>query len=90
MVGTSYYVAPEVLDGKYGFECDCWSLGVIMYVLLSGHYPFSGKKNSEIFPKIRGGPISFVYKEFSDVSESAKDLIMRLMERDTKLLFNCS
>lgn len=53
IVGTSYYVAPEVLDGHYSFECDCWSLGVIMYVILSGHLPFPGKTNSDVFMKIK-------------------------------------
>mmetsp|Transcript_32013 Transcript_32013/g.42426 ORF Transcript_32013/g.42426 Transcript_32013/m.42426 type:complete len:102 (+) Transcript_32013:445-750(+) len=43
VVGTPYYLAPEVLHGDYGRECDCWSLGVIMYVILSGYLPFYGK-----------------------------------------------
>lgn len=53
LVGTSYYVAPEVLEQRYGFECDCWSLGVIMYVMLSGNLPFPGRTNSEIFYNIK-------------------------------------
>ena len=52
IVGTAYYAAPEVLKGHYGPECDVWSIGVIMYLLLSGSHPFEGKSNREIFRKI--------------------------------------
>lgn len=82
VVGTSYYVAPEVLEGKYGFECDCWSLGVIMYVLLSGHLPFPGRDNAEVFLRIKSASIKFSQKEFGYVSDQAKDLITRLLDRD--------
>jgi calcium-dependent protein kinase len=52
IVGTPYYVAPEVLAGHYGLECDCWSLGVIMYILLSGYLPFTGTTAAEVFEKV--------------------------------------
>ena len=53
--GTPYYMAPEVLAKNYDLECDCWSMGVIMYILLCGYPPFYGDDDGEIYERITKG-----------------------------------
>lgn len=52
LAGTPYFIAPEVLKGFYGMECDIWSLGVLLFLLLSGDFPFDGDSRAEVFEKI--------------------------------------
>ena len=89
IVGAPYYVAPEVLHGKYGVDCDQWSLGVILYILLSGYLPFSGDNAAEVFEKISEGRFDFHHREWKKVSDDAKDLIRRLLTVDPKKRIKC-
>lgn len=52
ITGTPYYMGPEVLEGDYTQQCDVWSLGVLMYVLLCGYLPFQGENRNVVFHKI--------------------------------------
>lgn len=79
VVGTPYYVAPEVLRRNYGKECDIWSLGVIMYAILVGFPPFNGSSDQEIQRKVLKGDFSFKYPEWETISKEAKDLIKNLL-----------
>ena len=83
-IGTPYYIAPEVLNKKYGKECDIWSTGVIAYILLSGLPPFNGATDSEIMAAIKKGKFVFTNKVWSGVSDSARDFITQLLNMDTK------
>ncbi len=55
VVGTPYYVAPEVLKGSYSHKCDMWSMGVLFYILLSGYLPFNGDTAEEVYGKVLAG-----------------------------------
>ena len=55
LVGTPYYIAPEVLHGSYDKQCDMWSLGIIMYLLLLGTVPFNGSDDISVVKKVIKG-----------------------------------
>ncbi len=81
-IGTSFYIAPEVLKNGYNEKCDLWSCGVILYILLFGSPPFYGKNEKETFQKILDGNVSFKHKLWSKISEEAKNLVTKLLEVD--------
>ena len=84
-VGTPYYIAPEVLNKCYNKSCDVWSLGVIMYFLLSGSPPFDGSNDLEIFQKILKGEFSLDTEEWKTISPEAKHLLTNLLEYNYKI-----
>jgi len=85
--GTPYYVAPQVLAGKYDHACDLWSVGVIMYVLLCGYPPFYGKTDHEVLSKVRKGVFTYPERDWGHVTSDAKDLIRELLCHNPKERF---
>lgn len=81
-LGTPYYVSPEVLEGSYDKRCDLWAVGVMTYILLSGTPPFNGRNEVEVFNKIRCCDYEFPDKEWSYISQDAKDFIFKLLQPD--------
>ncbi|KAL6174780.1 hypothetical protein ACLB2K_051426 [Fragaria x ananassa] len=84
LVGSAYYVAPEVLRRHYGAEADIWSAGVILYILLSGVPPFWGENEQGIFDAILRGHIDFSSDPWPSISSSAKDLVKKMLRADPK------
>ncbi|KAG6537897.1 hypothetical protein ZIOFF_003000 [Zingiber officinale] len=88
VVGSPYYVAPEVLKKRYGPEADVWSAGVIIYILLSGVPPFWAETEQGIFEEVLHGSLDFQSDPWPSISESAKDLVRRMLIRDPKRRLN--
>jgi len=90
VIGSSYYIAPEVLTENYNQICDLWSCGVILYILLSGKAPFSGKSDQLIIDKIKIGKYNMQIKQFENVSSEAKDLIVNLLQKNPNKRYNAT
>ncbi|CAN1743648.1 Calcium-dependent protein kinase 1 [Linum perenne] len=91
LVGSAYYVAPEVLRRNYGAEADIWSAGVILYILLSGVPPFWGgiqipfaETEQAIFDAVLRGHLDFSSDPWPSISSSAKDLVKKMLAADPK------
>ena len=82
IIGTLVYCSPEVLANEYNAECDIWACGVLMYCLLSGHFPFDGQNEEEITSKILSGKFEFDIDLFNNITEEAKDLIKKSLKYD--------
>uniref|UniRef100_A0A8C2KXQ5 Calcium/calmodulin-dependent protein kinase IGa n=1 Tax=Cyprinus carpio TaxID=7962 RepID=A0A8C2KXQ5_CYPCA len=86
--GTPGYVAPEVLAQKpYSKAVDCWSIGVITYILLSGYPPFYEENETRLFSKIMKAEYAFHSPYWDDISESAKDFIRHMLEKNPNKRF---
>ncbi|KAF7073575.1 hypothetical protein CFC21_078547 [Triticum aestivum] len=82
VVGSGIYMAPEVLMRSYGPEADVWSAGVILYILLCGVPPFWGDTDEHIAESIIRGEIKFEREPWPKVSQTAKDLVKKMLDPD--------
>jgi calcium/calmodulin-dependent protein kinase I len=81
--GTPFFVSPEILLRKgYDQQSDMWSVGCIIYLLLSGNLPFMGRSQKELFRKIVAGKYEFDEREWAGISDDAKDLVQRCLVLD--------
>jgi calcium/calmodulin-dependent protein kinase I len=85
MCGTPGYVAPELLEKiPYDWQCDMWSLGVVVFILLGGYAPFEEKDQKTLFHKIVKADYEFHDEYWSSISDDAKDLIRSLLTLDPR------
>ncbi|KOM57187.1 hypothetical protein LR48_Vigan11g021900 [Vigna angularis] len=82
IVGSAYYVAPEVLHRSYSLEADIWSIGVIAYILLCGSRPFWARTESGIFRAVLRADPNFDDLPWPTASAEAKDFVKRLLNKD--------
>ncbi|CAN1290204.1 Calcium-dependent protein kinase 17 [Linum perenne] len=97
IVGSAYYIAPEVLKRKYGPEADIWSIGVMLYILLCGVPPFwagtyfiNEESEHGIFNAILRGHVDFTSDPWPSISPQSKDLVRKMLNSDPKQRLSAS
>ena len=81
-VGTPYYMAPEMIEKFSCPQSDIWSVGVIVYLMLTGKYPFEMKEGEDLFDKIKNDKIDLKPLNISRASNEAKDFIQKCLKKD--------
>ena len=80
-IGSAYYIAPEVITGNYDEKCDVWSMGIILFIMLSGSPPFGGRNNGEIISSILMKEPRYDPKKWKNVSEGAIQLVKSMLTK---------
>ena len=83
-IGTIYFMSPEIIKGSYNEKCDIWSLGIMLYYLLCGYPPFVGANESKLIESIVESKLTFPSEDWKNISESAKDLIKKMLSSEKK------
>lgn len=84
MVGTPYYVAPELFSGRYDQKCDEWSMGVLLFTMISGVPPFIGRTDEDTIERVKNGSYNYNSMVWHTVSKPAKELINSLLRKNPK------
>ncbi|CAL5098442.1 unnamed protein product [Urochloa decumbens] len=84
IVGSAYYIAPEVLKRRYGPEADIWSVGVMLYIFLAGVPPFWAENENGIFTAILRGQLDLASEPWPRISSGAKDLVKKMLNINPK------
>jgi calcium-dependent protein kinase len=86
LIGTAYYMAPEIFSTTYDERCDIWSLGIILFMLVTGEPPVSGSNNQEILTNIKGGRLNLQSKPSASIVLKQKELNPRLIDLVLRIL----
>ena len=84
-LGTSYYIAPEVIEKNFTEKCDIWSIGCILYAMLTGCAPFYGATDDEVLQKVKKGVYQVETLHDAGVGESCIAFIRKLLTKDPNL-----
>ena len=90
MWGTATYFAPELIGGAYGPQADVWSIGCILYEMLSGLHPFEAETDEELYDLIKSARYNMQDGCWSTISDGAKDLLQKLLTVDPAARLSCT